>query len=185
MNATFRILSATAALSLVGNVGLPDSANAQGSAFRTAGEKITGEAYWPGRATSRYLQSAQSYAQDFQAHVARAGRPEPTVVKEVSKTLTSYLDEANKHLVAMKRDFAGDKETVAAVEGIEKDLAKAVEQNKAMITCCQDEKFDKAMAMTCCTDLAKQIGKIHADHVALMQKLSSKHAASPATSAAK
>ena len=106
-------------------------------------------------------------------------------MKEVSKTLTGYLDEANKHLATMKKDFAGDKETVAAVEGIEKELAKAVEQNKAMITCCQDEKFDKAMAMTCCTDLAKQLGKIHADHVALMKKLSSKYAASPATTTTK
>jgi hypothetical protein len=181
MNATFRVLSAAAALALITVVGLPNISNAQGSGFRSAGEKITGEAYWPARATTRYLQSAQSYAQDFQAHVARAGRPEPAVVTEVSKTLTGYLDEANKHLVAMKKDFAGDKETVAAVEGIEKDLAKAVEQNKAMITCCQDEKFDKAMAMTCCTDLAKQIGKVHADHVALMKKLSTKHAAAPAT----
>ena len=185
MNATIRILSAAAALALVAVVGLPSSTNAQGNIFRSAGEKITGEAYWPGRATSRYLQSAQSYAQDFQAHVARAGRPEPAVVQEVSKTLTGYLDEANKHLAAMKKDFAGDKETVAAVEAIEKDLAKAVEHNKAMITCCQDEKFDKAMAMTCCTDLAKQLGKIHADHVALMKKLSSKHAASPATTGTK
>src|SRR4029078_11198996 len=39
---------------------------------------------------------------------------------------------------------ATDKETVAAVEAIEKDLAKAVADNKAMIACCQDEKFDKA-----------------------------------------
>ena len=77
----------------------------------------------------------------------------------------------------MKKDFASDKETVAAVERIEKDLAKAVEHNKAMIACCQEEKFDKAMAMTCCTDLSKQLGKIHADHVALMKQLATKHAA--------
>ena len=53
--------------------------------------------------------------------------------------------------------------------------------NKAMITCCKDEKFDKAMAMTCCTDLSKQLDKIHAEHLGLMKQLSSKYAASPAT----
>ena len=64
----------------------------------------------------------------------------------------------------MKKDFAADKETVAAVEVIEKDLAQAVEHNKAM-------------AMSCCTDLSKQLGKIHDNHVALMKKLAAKHGA--------
>ena len=44
------------------------------------------------------------------------------------------------------------------------------------------EKFDKAMAMTCCTDLSKSISKIHASHVALMGKLAAKN---PAPKAAK
>ena len=152
-----------------------DTANAQ-NPYRTAGEKISGDAYWPARATSQYLQSAQNYAQEFQAHVAKGGKPEPAVVAEVHKTLTAHLEEANKHLVSMKKDFADDKETVAAVEKMEKDLASAIAHNKAMIECCKDEKFDKAMAMTCCTDLSKDLGKIHADHVALMKKLSTKHA---------
>jgi hypothetical protein len=175
MNATFRNLAVFAALAVAAL--LPLGAFAQTSPFRGAGDKITGQAYWPARATGHYLQSAQTYAQDFQAHITRAGRPEPAVVQEVQRTLASYLDEANKHLVAMKKDFAADKETVAAVEAMEKDLAKAVEQNKAMVDCCKDEKFDKAMAMTCCTDLSKQLGKIHTDHVALMKKLASKPAA--------
>jgi hypothetical protein len=34
------------------------------------------------------------------------------------------------------------------------------------------------MAMTCCTDLSKQLGKIHENHVALMKKLATKHPAS-------
>jgi len=175
INVTFRILSAAAIV--VAIVGMPNGANAQ-NPFRSAGEKISGQAYWPGRATGRYIESAQNYAQEYQTYIARAPRPEPAVVQEVSRTLGAYLDEANKHLVSMKKDFAGDTETVAAVESIEKDLAKAVEHNKAMITCCQEEKFDKAMAMTCCTDLSKQLGKIHENHVALMKKLATKHPAS-------
>ena len=175
MNATIRsLLSAAAVAAIVLTLSAP-AATAQ-NPFRTAGEKITGDAYWPGRATTRYLESAQSYAQDFQTHVAKAGKPEPAVVAEVHKTLTGYLDEASKHLASMKKDFAGDKETVAAVEKMEKDLATAVSHNKAMVECCKGEKFDKAMAMTCCTDLSKELGKIHADHVALMKKLSQKHA---------
>jgi len=177
MNATIRwVLGASAAVTLV-LIGVVGSAAGQSTGFRTAGEKITGQAYWPGRAVGRYVESARNYTQEFQSYVQHAPRPEAAVVQEVHRTLGGYLEEANKHLAAMKKDFAGDKETLAAVEGIEKDLAKAVEQNKVMIACCREEKFDKAVAMTCCTDLGEQLAKIHATHVALMKKLSAKHAA--------
>jgi len=169
----FRVGAALAALAVI---AIPQGAAAQ-NAFRSAGEKITGEAYWPGRAATRYIESARNYAQEYQGYIARAPRPEPAVVQEVSRTLTGYLDEAKKHLAAMRKDFSSDKETVAAVESIENDLAKAVASHKAMIACCQEEKFDKAMAMTCCSDLAKDLGKIHDNHVALMKKLAAKHTA--------
>jgi hypothetical protein len=182
MNATLRNLfcaAAFAALSVITAVTYAQTG------FGSAGHKQGIDAYWPGRATTQYLQSAQSYAAEFQAHVARAGQPAPAVVHEVNKTLTGYLDEANKHLAAMKKDFAKDTETVAAIETIEKDLAKAVADNKAMITCCQDKKFDQAMAMTCCTDLSKSLAKIHAAHVALMGKLAVKYPPQTTTAATK
>src|SRR5436190_11975445 len=156
MNATIRTLLCAATVAALFLTVSPQAATAQ-NPFRSAGDKITGDAYWPGRATTRYLESAQSYAQDFQTHVAKAGKPEPAVVAEVQKTLTGYLDEAKKHLATMKKDFAADKETVAAIEKMEKDLATAVAHNTAMINCCKEEKFDKAMAMTCCTDLSKEL----------------------------
>jgi hypothetical protein len=63
---------------------------------------------------------------------------------------------------------------VAAVEKLEKDLAAAIEHSKAMIACCENQKFDKVAAMTCCTDLMKQLDKIHAEHQALMKRLAGK-----------
>jgi hypothetical protein len=177
MNATFRNIVKTT--TFVAASIIVTAVYAQTTGFGSAGHKQGIDTYWPGRATTQYLQSAQAYAAEFQAHVARVGQPAPAVVQEVSRTLAGYLDEANKHLTAMKKDFANDKEMVAAVEAIEKDLAKAVADNKAMIACCQNEKFDKAMAMTCCTDLSKSIAKIHAAHVALMGKLAAKYPPTP------
>jgi hypothetical protein len=172
MNATLRNLCCVAAAATMSLVIL--TAQAQPTGFYSAGHKQGVDAYWPGRATTQYLQSAQSYAAEFQAHVARVGQPAPAVAQEVSRSLAGYLEEARKHLAAMKKDFANDKETVAAVEAIEKDLDKAIADSKAMVACCQEQKFDKAMAMTCCTDLAKSLARIHAAHVALMGKLAAK-----------
>ena len=166
-------LATVAGLALL---AVPNFTLAQGP----AGRKITGEVYWPSRATTHRIQSARNYAQEFQTYVAKVPQPEPSVVKDIKTELGRYLDEGQKHLVAMKKDLEGDKEAVAAVESIEKELAAAIEHNKAMIACCEDQKFDKIKTMSCCTDLVKQLDKVHADHVALMKKLATKYAATPA-----
>ena len=106
----------------------------------------------------------------------RSPNPEPSVVKDVKVELTRYLEESKKHLATMKKDFAADKETVAAIEKIEKDLAAAIENHKNMIKCCENETFDKVAGMACCTDMVKQLDKIHAAHQDLMKKLAAKAA---------
>jgi hypothetical protein len=152
---------------------------ARSFAQQDAGAKIRGDVYWPHKAAARRIESARGLAQDFQTYVAKAPKPEPSVVKDIKTELGRYLEDANKHLAAMKKDFAQDKEIVTAVEGLEKGLAAAIEHNKAMIECCENEKFEKIAAMSCCADLVKELDRIHADHVALMKKLSAKYAAKP------
>jgi len=181
MNPTFRTLVVTVVVAALSIAALPARVEAQATGFQDAGAKISGETYWPSRASGRYIESARNYAQEVQTYVAKAPQPEPSVVKDIKTDLGRYLDDAQRHLVAMKKDFANDKETVAAVGGLEKELAMAIAHNKEMITCCEDQKFDKIKTMSCCTDLVKQLDKVHADHVALMRKLSQKYAASPGT----
>jgi len=165
MNATFRTLLATVAALVLAIA--PQFAAAQ----QDAGAKIRGDAYWPSRAASRRVEAARNYAQEVQTYLAKTPQPEPSVVKEIKATLGSYLEEAQKHYATMKKDFAADKEAVAAIETLEKELAAAVDHNKAMITCCENQKFDKIATMTCCTDLVKQLDKVYAEHAALMKKL--------------
>jgi hypothetical protein len=149
---------------------------AQADPFRDAGGKIRGDIYWPSKAVTRHLETARGYAHDFQTYVAKTSELEPSVVADVKVQLGRYLDDATKHLATMKKDFAKDKETVAEIVKIEKDLAVAVDANKAMIECCENEKFDKVAGMACCTDLVKQLDKVHAAHQALMKKLTAKPA---------
>jgi len=149
----------------------PQLAFARGGTNPGAGGKITGERYWPARAATRHIEAARGYAQEFQQYVKAVPQPDPSVVKDIKTELGRYLVEAQKHLAAMKKDAEGNKEAVAAVEKLEKDLATAIDHNKAMIACCENQTFDKVGAMTCCTDLVKQLDKIHADHQALMKKL--------------
>ena len=172
MNATLRF----AALVALVAIALPEFAAAQ-NPFRSAGEKITGEAYWPARASTRYIESGLNYAREVQSYLAKAPQPEPSLVKDIKTELGRYLENAQAHLATMKKDFAADKETVAAIEKIDNGLKAAIDHNKAMITCCENQKFDKVATMSCCTDLVKELEKVHADHVALMKKLAAAPAA--------
>jgi len=135
--------------------------------------------YWPSKAATRSIEHARNYAQDFQTYTTKIEKPEPSVVADVKAKMGHYLAEAKTHLATMKKDFAKDKETVAAIEKIEKDLASAVHANAAMIECCRTN-FDKAAGMACCKDFVKELDKVHAAHQALMKKLTAKPAAKDA-----
>jgi hypothetical protein len=168
MNATFgKLFAALVALTVF---ALGQFAAGQ-AGFQDAGAKIRGDAYWPSRAATRHIESGLNYAREVQSYLAKAPQPEPSLVKDVKTELGRYLENAKTHLATMKKDFAADKDTVAAIDGIEKGLSTAIEHNKAMIACCEDQKFDKIKTMACCTDLVKELEKVHADHVALMKKL--------------
>ena len=82
MKATLRTLSWAVALALLTAFGFPNGATAQLSGVRSAGDKITGAAYWPARASTRHIESARGYAQEFQSYVQRVPQPEPSVVKD-------------------------------------------------------------------------------------------------------
>ncbi|MDX1946130.1 MAG: hypothetical protein SFU86_12095 [Pirellulaceae bacterium] len=167
MNTTSKLLMATVLL-LSGSVLWAQNP------FRDAGAKVRGDAYWPSKAVGRGVQHARNYAQDFQTYVAKNEKPEPSVVNDIKAQLGRYLEDSRKHLATMKKDFAEDKETLAEIKKIEDELATAITANQAMIACCEHEKFDKVATMSCCTDLVKQLDKIHATHQSLMHRLTSK-----------
>ena len=144
-------------------------------------ELIDVRTYWPAKSATRAIGNAREYAQDFQNYLTKMPKPEPAVVKEVKVELARYLDEAGKYLATMKKDFAGDKETLAAIEKVEKELSAVAESQKAMIECCENEKFDKVAGMACCKDFAKDVDKVNAAHQLLLKTLAAKQAPAKAT----
>ena len=151
-------------------------------AQKDAGAKMRGEhsvPFWSSRSTARRMNAARDYARDFQRYVAANPKPDPAVVKEVTTEIGKNLDEAKAHLAQLKKDFAANKEAVAGIESLEKQLAGAFDHHKLLCECCEKESFDKIATMKCCTDLAEHLDKILDEHDALMKKLSPKAAASP------
>ena len=171
MNYSHRILLGTALAVCLSFVSFPSAAFAQ----KDAGSKARGEAtvpFWSSKYSSRRIQHARDYARDFHGYVVANPTPDPAVAKEVMNEIGRNIDEAKKHLAMMKKDFASDKNAVAEIEKLEKELAVAVEHHDALCKCCEHTNFDEIKTMDCCNDLAKQLDKFIADHDELMRKLS-------------
>jgi len=180
MNRTYFSLIWLPLIAVLALAAVPHGVRAQATGFGSAGWKQGVDQYWPAHASGRYVESARNYAQSVQTYIAKTPQAENSVVKEIKTELGRYLDDAQKHLATMKKDFANDKEALTGIESIDKELSDAVAHNKEMIACCEKQTFDKVGAMACCTDLVKALDKVHADHVALMKKLAAKYPAQPA-----
>lgn len=176
MNNSRRILMGTALAVSMSFVSFPSAIFAQ----KDAGAKARGEHFfWSSKYSSRRMQHARDYARDFHGYVVENPKPDPAVAKEVTSEIGRNIEEARKHLATMKKDFASDKDAVAAIEKLEKELAMAVDHHEALCDCCEHTKFDAIKAMECCNDLAKQLDKFVADHDELMRKLSGKPSTTP------
>lgn len=81
----------------------------------------------------------------------------------------------------MKKDYADDKDAVAGITAVEKELATAFEHHTMLCAGCEKTSFDALHVMSCCDDLTKHLDKALAEHSALMRKLARK----PAPPAAK
>jgi hypothetical protein len=135
--------------------------------------------FWSSKASSRRITHARDYARDFHGYIVANPKPDPAVVKEVTKEIGANLDEAKKHLAQLKKDFADDKDAVAGIADLEKQLAAAFDQHSMLCECCEKQAFDAIATMECCSDLAGKLDKILSDHDALMRKLAGKAATPP------
>ncbi|MEX0677591.1 MAG: hypothetical protein WD063_10980 [Pirellulales bacterium] len=156
---------------LVAAFGLSLAMPATALAQRDAGSKIRGDYNFYSSQSGRRITSARNYAQDLHAYVAGTPKPNPAIVKEMTTEIGRNLDEAKKHLGKMKKEAAGDKATVAAIEKIEQRLTAAFDHHMKLCDCCKDADFKRIDAMECCDDLAAELDQIAADHGVLMRKL--------------
>jgi hypothetical protein len=182
MNMAFRSLAGAAVLFALA-VTDANLAHAQ----KDATSKSRGEhsvPFWSSKASSRRITHARDYARDFHGYIVANPKPDPAVMKEVTAEIGRNLEEAKGHLGRLKKDFADDKDAVAGIEALEKQLAAAFDQHTMLGACCEKEDFDAIETMECCSDLTTQLDKILIGHDELMRKLARK-AGVPAPTGAK
>ncbi len=103
----------------------------------------------------------------------------PRIVQAATDEIGDYITKSEKHLAWMRRqaEAAKDKETLASLDSIDRNLAAAKLNHATLCSCCLQDSFDAKAAMDCCQTIDESLDKAIAEHDALMKKLGEKQPA--------
>ena len=156
-------------LMAVAVLGAADSAFAQ----RDAGSKIRGEYNFYGGAAGRSMRSAREYSHDYRQYVqtAPATKVNPEVAKEAADSIGDYIAKSQRHTAWMRKQASGDKETLASLDVIDKNLADAAKSHKELHEICMKEHVEGEGSMTCCQKIDESLKVAIDEHDKLMKRL--------------
>ena len=147
-------------------------------AQRDAGSKIRGEYNFYGGAAGRSMRSAREYSQSYReyARTAPDKKVNPEVAREAADSIGTYITKAQKHFAWMRKQAqaSNDKQTLTALDGIDKNLADAAKSHAEMHETCLKDNVDAAASMECCKVIDDSLAKAIAEHDKLMKRLATK-----------
>lgn len=151
-------------------LGIP-SALAQ----RDAGSKIRGEYKFYGGAAGRSMRGAREYSREYRQYVrtAPAQKVNPEVAREAADAIGQYITKAQQHMAWMRKqaDAGKDKETLASLDVIDKNLADAAKSHAEMHETCLKDNVDAAASMECCKVIDDSLSAAITEHDKLMKRL--------------
>jgi F0F1-type ATP synthase membrane subunit b/b' len=95
------------------------------------------------------------------------------VAKEAADSIGTYITKAKKHFASMRKqaEASKDKETLTALDSIDKHLAAAAKSHADMAETCLKDNVDGAASMECCKMIDDHLAKAISEHDKLMKKL--------------
>jgi hypothetical protein len=162
-------LSTLCTVAIAASVVIATSALAQ--SYLDAGSKARGD--FGTSSASRAMNSARGYAQDFGRYAQSAPKVEKEVAMETADAIGEYITKAKKHFAWMRSNAekAKDKDTLAALDEIDKNLAVAEKTHKGMMEMCMKDKIDPVECTKCCRQIDESLAKAIDEHDKLMKKL--------------
>ncbi len=131
-------------------------------------------------------ESSQSYreyirsAQPSPARVVRESPPvtiiSPQVAQAAADEIGDYISKSEKHLAWSRRqaEVIDDKETLASLDSIDRNLAEAKRTHALLCRQCVQDAIDASAAMECCQTIDDALSKAISEHDALMKRLGEK-----------
>jgi hypothetical protein len=154
-----------------------------------AGAKARGEFNFHGRGARSAMRGARDSTRSFQEYVQQAQPALPQIVREVpsqvaevsprivqaaSDEIGDYIYKSERHMAWMRRqaEASGDKETLASLDSIDRNLADAKQKHVALCDSCAADNIDSAEAIACCQVINESLAKAISEHDTLMKRLS-------------
>lgn len=100
----------------------------------------------------------------------------PQIAQAAADEIGDYITKSEKHLAWMRRQAEAqkDKETLASLDSIDRNLAAARRNHATLCSCCMEDNVDAKAAMACCQTIDDSLGKAISEHDALMKRLGEK-----------
>ena len=100
----------------------------------------------------------------------------PQIAQAATDEIGDYITKSEKHLAWMRRQAEArqDKETLASLDSIDRNLAAAKRSHATLCSCCLEDNVDATAAMACCQTIDDVLGKAITEHDALMKRLGEK-----------
>lgn len=100
----------------------------------------------------------------------------PQIAQAAADEIGDYIRKSEQHLAWMRRQAEAqkDKETLASLDSIDRNLAAAKQKHATLCSCCMEDSVDAKSAMACCQTIDDSLGKAISEHDALMKRLGEK-----------
>lgn len=100
----------------------------------------------------------------------------PQIAQAAADEIGDYIMKSERHLAWMRRQAEAreDKETLASLDSIDRNLAAAKRNHAALCSCCMEDNVDPSAALACCQTIDEALGKAISEHDALMMRLGEK-----------
>lgn len=100
----------------------------------------------------------------------------PQIAQAAADEIGDSITKSEKHLAWMRRQAEAqkDKETLASLDSIDRNLAAARRNHAILCSCCMEDNVDANAAMACCQTIDDALGKAISEHDALMKRLGEK-----------
>lgn len=131
--------------------------------------------FW-GSSGGRSIRHARDYSRGYRTYARQAPTIAPQIAQHEAAGVGHNITQA-KQQFAEVRKATTDKETLASLDAIDKQLAAAAKAHAQMHEMCHMETVDADGTMKCCQEVDAALAKAIAEHDKLMQRLEGEPAA--------
>jgi hypothetical protein len=132
------------------------------------------------QSAGRSIRHARDYSQGYQSYARQVPNVMPEIARQDAVGVGQNITLAQKQFGEVRK-VTTDKETLASLDLIDKQLVEAAKAHEQMHEMCKMETIDGMSTMKCCADIDAALAKAMAEHEKMMKRLEGETASTAAS----